>query len=181
MDPSSDNALFYFEFDVDRKDLDFRRHTIGDQFFRVLPVVLLGVMAWDRIARNRVDWSFMLAGCLTIYLALYDFPFAMLLLAVVGRLQLQIAIDDDAIAVRSVTARWSQRPHNALFSWDEKLASANATETDRIFELRWTYGAIIIPKREFTSASQMNAFRQFVAEKLGDRCHFSQSTGMSSV
>ena len=112
-----------------------------------------------------------LAGCFgssflfSVYYAIpFSFWFGHLISAFVSS-PFRVSIDDRLISIKS------GKNQNAI-PWSSFAAYGSAKELPNHFWIECGRGTVWIPKRAFLTESELTAFRLFVADKMGVRCHF---------
>ena len=132
---------------------------------------------WSRMLRPAVVLGAIVLGVqhlltsgLYLYLGLYLliplFLCAPCLFLCFYRPEIHVSIEDETICVEC-------NDHKQIFRWSSFVRFGSATEYKNHFCLECGRGSVWIPKRAFLTDTDLEAFRQFVSENMGERCKFS--------
>jgi hypothetical protein len=137
-------------------------------------IVALGILALcvRHLLTIGLEWEFTVYLLLAVLVGvpLVSMRLGMLYMVVRYRPVIHISIDDDSISTSWKSVSGSFRTYDQHIPWSSFIMFGSATELTNHFLLECGRGGVWIPKRAFSTDTERAVFRQFVSERMGDRC-----------
>ncbi len=161
---------------------DLRQLTAANgsrRFARILALIhiLLAVamlfIGFRHLSDFGLDWIFASQVVFAVYVVSQRFISEWLLLPAILRFSTQpptyrMSIDDQSILIEQ------GKYYPRKIPWTSFAKTGTAGEFENHFWLECGRGNVWIPKRAFSTADDMTAFRAFLKDKMGERCQFNQ-------
>lgn len=144
----------------------WRRLTLS----RYLAAIFTLFLGWQTVG---LDWLFGLYVAFAVYLFFSHFIAESLLVPLLRfttkqELKSCVSIDEQTISIEQSKSRRE-------FPWSSLALNGTAREIDNHFWLECRHSGVWIPKRAFSTADDIAAFRALAKEKMGERCQFNES------